>query len=236
MTISGVANAGYNGTFTVIAIPSSRSFQYTNPISGLPASGGGTVTSPRPEQRSPARPSRSAPPRRTAAPSARSSTIAGVGVGGYNGTFTITAVPTPRTFQYTAGASGLANSGGGSATCSRLPGPDRRDRLGADRRDGARVHEREHPGRDQLHRGVRRHGHRLRRGVHRLHGDLRRGLDRDRRAEHPARQLELRRLRRRVEETNHGGTNDSFTLNYNGNVSAPISTAPTTRQRAFSRP
>ena len=31
-------------------------------------------------------------------------TIAGVGVAGYNGTFTITAVPTPRTFQYTAGA------------------------------------------------------------------------------------------------------------------------------------
>ena len=25
-----------------------------------------------------------------------------------------------------------------------------------------------------------------------------------------------------VEETNHGGANDSFTLNYNGNVSAPI--------------
>src|SRR6185295_10925588 len=25
-----------------------------------------------------------------------------------------------------------------------------------------------------------------------------------------------------VEETNHGGTNDSFTLNYNGNVSVPI--------------
>ena len=36
--------AGYNGTFTVTAIPSSRSFQYTNPISGLATSGGGTVT------------------------------------------------------------------------------------------------------------------------------------------------------------------------------------------------
>ncbi len=43
-------------------------------------------------------------------------TIAGVGVAGYNGTVTITAVPTPRTFQYTAAASGLANSGGGTAT------------------------------------------------------------------------------------------------------------------------
>ena len=43
-------------------------------------------------------------------------TIAGVGVGGYNGTFTITAVPTPRTFQYTMPAADLANSGGGTAT------------------------------------------------------------------------------------------------------------------------
>ena len=41
--------------------------------------------------------------------------ICGVGVGGYNGTFTITAVPSPTTFQYTI-ASQQANSGGGSAT------------------------------------------------------------------------------------------------------------------------
>jgi hypothetical protein len=41
--------------------------------------------------------------------------IAGVGVAGYNGTFTITAVPTANTFQYTA-AAGLAGSGGGTVT------------------------------------------------------------------------------------------------------------------------
>ena len=41
---SGVANAGYNGTFTVTAVPTTRSFQYTNPVAGLPTSGGGTVT------------------------------------------------------------------------------------------------------------------------------------------------------------------------------------------------
>ena len=35
---------------------------------------------------------------------------------GYNGAFTITAVPTPRSFPCTAAASGLANSGGGSVT------------------------------------------------------------------------------------------------------------------------
>src|SRR5262249_6021814 len=42
-------------------------------------------------------------------------TIAGVGVAGYNGTFTVTGVPTATTFTYTAGA-GLAASGGGTAT------------------------------------------------------------------------------------------------------------------------
>src|SRR5205085_3485035 len=41
--------------------------------------------------------------------------VAGVGVGGYNGTFTIAAVPTPTTFTYSA-AAGLAASGGGTAT------------------------------------------------------------------------------------------------------------------------
>jgi subtilisin-like proprotein convertase family protein len=41
--------------------------------------------------------------------------IAGVGVAGYNGTFTITGTPTPNTFTYTA-AAGLASSGGGNVT------------------------------------------------------------------------------------------------------------------------
>ena len=44
VTISGVANAGYNGTFTVTTVPTTRTFTYTNPISGLPTSGGGTIT------------------------------------------------------------------------------------------------------------------------------------------------------------------------------------------------
>ena len=44
VTISGVANAGYNGTFTVATVPGTRTFTYTNPISGLPISGGGTIT------------------------------------------------------------------------------------------------------------------------------------------------------------------------------------------------
>jgi CSLREA domain-containing protein/uncharacterized repeat protein (TIGR01451 family) len=42
--------------------------------------------------------------------------IAGVGVAGYNGTFTITGTPTGTTFTYTDGATGLADSSGGTAT------------------------------------------------------------------------------------------------------------------------
>ena len=42
-------------------------------------------------------------------------TISGVNPSGYNGTFPITAVPSPTTFQYTI-ASQLANGGGGTAT------------------------------------------------------------------------------------------------------------------------
>ena len=44
VTIAGVANAGYNGTFTVTPVPRSRSFTYTNPTAGPPRSGGGTIT------------------------------------------------------------------------------------------------------------------------------------------------------------------------------------------------
>ena len=34
--ISGVATAGYNGTFTVTTVPGTRTFTYKNPISGPP--------------------------------------------------------------------------------------------------------------------------------------------------------------------------------------------------------
>ncbi len=46
----------------------------------------------------------------------QSVTIAGVGVVGYNGTFTIASVPTTTTFTYTDTNTGLAASGGGTAT------------------------------------------------------------------------------------------------------------------------
>jgi hypothetical protein len=116
VTIAGVANAGYNGTFTVTSVPTTRSFTYQDPISGLPVSGGGTVTLAVPG----ATESGTTVTINTAAPHGRSVgdvvVITGVGNAGYNGTFTITAVPTPRSFQYTAGSAGLPNSGGGTMT------------------------------------------------------------------------------------------------------------------------
>jgi hypothetical protein len=44
VTIDGVANAGYNGIVTVVSVPSDTTFTFTSATSGLPASGGGTVT------------------------------------------------------------------------------------------------------------------------------------------------------------------------------------------------
>ncbi len=116
VTVSGVPVAGYNGTFTVTAVPNTRSFQYTNPVSGLATSGGGTVTVAFPG----ATESGNTVTIRTIAPHGRSVgdvvTITGVGLATYNGTYTITAVPTPRTFEYTNATAGLAPSGGGAAT------------------------------------------------------------------------------------------------------------------------
>jgi hypothetical protein len=46
----------------------------------------------------------------------QSVTIAGVGVAGYNGTFPVVSVPSTTQFTYIAGVSGLAASGGGTAS------------------------------------------------------------------------------------------------------------------------
>ena len=44
VTITGVSDDGYNGTFTVSAVLSTTQFQYENPTTGLGSSGRGTVT------------------------------------------------------------------------------------------------------------------------------------------------------------------------------------------------
>ena len=43
VTIANVSVAGYNGLYTVTAIPTGTTFQYTNPTSGLAAGSGGTA-------------------------------------------------------------------------------------------------------------------------------------------------------------------------------------------------
>src|SRR5215470_15669767 len=78
VTISGVGVAGYNGTFPVVAVPSSTTFTYIAGASGLAASGGGTASSA------------TATIQTSAAHgfvSGQLVTTSGIGVAGYNGTF-----------------------------------------------------------------------------------------------------------------------------------------------------
>jgi hypothetical protein len=215
--------AGYNGTFTVTAVPSTRSFQYTNPISGLATSGGGTVTL----AASGAAETGTTVTIRTAAAHNRSVgdivTIAGVGVGGYNGTFTITAVPSPRSFQYTAGVSGLAPSGGGTATYNspfqvRIGGNDSAVIGGASQAYNATNIQNAINGIAGFAGSVTVTGAAAT-GFTVTYGGASAGLD--------VPNVQIVNLNcggcfASVEETNHGGANDSFTLNYNGNVSVPI--------------
>ena len=93
VTISGAGNSGYNGTFTVDAVLNSRTFTYTNPTSGLPRSGGGTVTLNAPGLSE----SGTTATVRTAAAHGRSVgdivVISGAGVSAYNGTWSSMACP-----------------------------------------------------------------------------------------------------------------------------------------------
>ena len=72
-------------------------------------------------------------------------------------------------------------------------------------------------------RRLRRHGDRHRRGHDRLHRDLHAApRPTPTSANFSIQNLNCGGCFAQVDETNHGGTNDSFTLNYNGNTSAPI--------------
>jgi hypothetical protein len=222
VTVSGVADAGYNGTFTVTAVPSSRSFQYTNPTSGLAVSGGGTIT----YGEAGASESGTTVTIRTSSVHGRSIgdivTIAGVGVAGYNGTFVITATPTTRTFQYTAVA-GLAASGAGTATFNALF----QVRIGGN--DSAVIGTVALPYTNANltsainaisgFTGTATASGAASTGFTVTYTGAAAGVD--------VPNIQLVNLNcggcfASVEETNHGGANDSFTLNYNGTVSAAI--------------
>src|SRR5271165_6207338 len=109
VTIAGVAVAGYNGTFPVVATPSTAQFTYIAGASGLAASGGGTASSAT----------------ATITTSAAHGLVVGqlvttngIAVAGYNATFPITSVPSSTQFTFTAPTGGLAASGGGTAAAA----------------------------------------------------------------------------------------------------------------------
>lgn len=223
VTIAGVGVPDYNGTWTVTAVPTSRSFQYTNPITGLARSGGGTVTLAVPG----ATESGNIVTISTATAHNRSVgdvvTISGVGVAGYNGTFTVTAVPTTRTFQYTAVITGLANSGGGSATFYspfqvRIGGNDSAV-IGGSGLPYTAANIQSAINAIAGFSGTVTVSGVASTGFTVSYGGASAGID--------VPNLEIVNLScggcfASVEETNPGGANASFRLNYDGNVSAPI--------------
>lgn len=223
VTVSGVGVAGYNGTWTVTAVPSSRSFQFINPTAGLATSGGGTITLGAPG----ATEVGNIVTIRTAAVHNRSVgdivVISGVGVASYNGTFTVTAVPTARTFEYTNPAAGLANSGSGSAAYSspfqvRIGGNDSTVIGGsgvAYTNANIQAAINSIPG----FLGTVTVSAATATGFTATYGGASAGVD--------VPNFEIVSLScggcfASVEETNHGGMADSFRLNYNGSVSATI--------------
>src|SRR5258706_2319005 len=108
-TIAGVGVSGYNGTVHVVSILSSTQFTYIAGASGLAASGGGTSASC------------TATIQTTVAHGfvvGQLVTTSGIGVAGYNGTFTIASVPDTTHFTFTAASGGLAASGGGTAAAA----------------------------------------------------------------------------------------------------------------------
>jgi hypothetical protein len=109
VTIVGVGISGYNGTYPVVAAPSSTQFTYIAGASGLAASGGGTSSSA------------TATIQTTTAHGfvvGQLVTTIGIGAAGYNGTFPITTVPDATHFTFTADTGGLAASGGGTAAAA----------------------------------------------------------------------------------------------------------------------
>jgi hypothetical protein len=123
VTIAGVGVSGYNGNFTVTSVPTTTSFTYTDGTSGLATSGIGTATDTNTagaqESGTTVTLNLTSPPTVTLTPGSSVITVAGVTPSGYNGSWTVTAVPTSTSVQYTDTSSGLAVGGAGSIS---LPG------------------------------------------------------------------------------------------------------------------
>jgi len=109
VTIAGVGVSAYNGTYPIVAVPTSTTFTYIAGASGLAADGGGTASSA------------TATIQTVTAHgfvAGQLVTTTGIGVAGYNGTFAITSVTDPTHFTLTATTGGLAASGGGTAAAA----------------------------------------------------------------------------------------------------------------------
>ena len=150
-------------------------------------------------------------------------TIASVGVAGYNGTWTITAVPTPRSFEYTNPTAGLAASGGGSATFYspfqvRIGGNNSAV-IGGSGLSYTDANIQSAINAIAGFAGTVTVSGAAATGFTVTYGGASAGID--------VPSIELVNLScggcfASVEETNHGGANNSFTINYNGTNSALI--------------
>ena len=109
VTVSGVGVSGYNGTFAVVSVLSATQFTYIAGATGLANSGGGASAS-------------ATATIQTSSPHGLSAgqlvTITGVGVAGYNGTFSVASVIDATHFTYNAANGGLTASGGGTAAAA----------------------------------------------------------------------------------------------------------------------
>ncbi len=224
ITISGAGDPGYNGTFTVDAVLTSRAFTVTNATPGLPRTGGGTITLNAPGLSEVG----TTVTVRTTLVHNRSVgdqvTISGAGVAGYNqpAQVTITSVPTPRSFTFENAVSGLANSGGGTVTYAS---PFRLSYGGSDtvligsgglQYNAANVTTalQALAGAGNVTvTGTASTGFAITFGGALANTDV---------TPVTFSGLSCGGCFGSIEETNHGGAFDSFTINYDGNVSAPI--------------
>jgi hypothetical protein len=149
--------------------------------------------------------------------------ITGAGDAGYNGTFTVASVPNARSFTFTNPTAGLPTTGGGTVTYSspfqvHIGGNDSAV-IGGTSQAYTATNVQNAINAIPGFAGTVTVTGLASTGFTVTYGAASAGVD------VPNAQvvnLSCSGCFASVEETNHGGGNDSFTLNYNGNVSAPI--------------
>ncbi|MGA2443279.1 MAG: hypothetical protein ABSH08_20195, partial [Tepidisphaeraceae bacterium] len=110
--VAGVGVAGYCGEQAVSTVPSPTTLTYQLLVTGLGGSSGGTVSLPGgPVNTITTVAAHGLLPNQTVF-------IVQVGVAGYNGQVVVETTPSPTTFTYSNGATGLAASGGGMVLAS----------------------------------------------------------------------------------------------------------------------